>query len=57
MLKKDNKRCKIIYSKENKIFTIVRIILKSQRAKTTETFSIKEIPYMKQKEHNQAKTH
>ena len=57
MLKKDNKICKIIYFKNNKIFTIVKIIIKSQRTKTTETFSIKEIPYMKQKEHNQAKTH
>jgi hypothetical protein len=31
MLKKDNKRCKIIYSKENKIFTIVLKIIKNHR--------------------------
>ena len=40
MLRKDNKRCNIINSKKNKIFSIVKIILKSKGTKTTETFSI-----------------
>jgi hypothetical protein len=40
MLRKDNKRCNVLITKKNKIFTIVKILLKSKRTKTTETFSI-----------------
>jgi hypothetical protein len=40
MLRKDNKRCNVLITKKNKIFTIVKILLKSKRTKKTETFSI-----------------